>query len=594
MTTQSVATAPTSGRRPRLNTDVPQMWLGIAFVVLTVCVPDMMGNPYWTHSFQLVNLFITVAVLQNILGHDAGQVSFGQSAIFGMGAYMAAIATGIHGINYGWGIIIGVVSAGVAGLLYALPALRVQGFYLGFVTLSAGTVFPELLVAFNKYTNGINGISIPFPGWHHKPFLGLSWLSIAVVLLASGSLAFHVYLRKTKLGRSMRVAATSPEAAQSLGVSPGLMRAVAFLLTAIGTGMAGLLYPPIVGFVSPAAFSLELSIVFFFAMIVGGQGYIFGPVVGVILLYLLPNVLLVEFVNYRMLAYGTAALLVMLAFPDGIVGTIEKWRHRRVMSADRLDVKLESVLGERRAEKLKPTSEVVIDVKKGRKTFGSVVAIDDVDMQIVRGEIHGLVGANGSGKTSLLNVLNGFSRLNAGAVSILGTDITNMPAYRIAKLGVGRTFQTPRIFNSMSLWENIEIGLDAQNDRGGKAAAAPEMIAVMKAAMDDKSVALIPHGQRRLIEVVRVVLKGADILFLDEPAAGLSPAEREEFKALLRRLRDEMGKTIVLVEHDLALVWDIADRITVLETGKVMAQGNPAEIRSNPAVQKLFIEPTHA
>jgi branched-chain amino acid transport system permease protein len=594
MATQSVASGQSTGRRPRLNTDVPQMWMGIAFVVLTVCIPDMMGNPYWTHSFQLVNLFVLVAVLQNILGHDAGQVSFGQSAIFGMGAYMAAIASGIHGLNYGWGILFGVTCAGIAGLLYAAPALRVQGFYLGFVTLSAGTVFPELLVAFNKYTNGINGISIAFPGWHQKAFLGLSWLSIAVVVLTCGALVFHVYLRTTSLGRSMRMAAQSPEAAQSLGVSPGWMRAVAFLVTAIGTGMAGILYPPIVGFVSPAAFSLELSIVFFFAMIVGGQGYIFGPVVGVVLLYLLPNVLLVEFVNYRMLAYGTAALLVMLAFPDGIVGTIEKWRHRRVQTADRLDIRLDSVLGPPTGIKLQPTTEVVIDVKKGRKTFGSVVAIDDVDMQVVRGEIHGLVGANGSGKTSLLNVLNGFSRLNGGSVSIFGSNVTAMPAHRIAHLGVGRTFQTPRIFNSMSLWENVEIGLDAQSEREGKAVAAPEMIAAMKESMTDKSVELIPHGQRRLIEVMRVVLKGADILFLDEPAAGLSPMEREEFKALLRRLRDEMGKTIVLVEHDLGLVWDIADRITVLEAGKVMAQGDPNEIKSNPAVRKLFIEPTHA
>jgi branched-chain amino acid transport system permease protein len=280
-------------------------------------------------------------------------------------------------------------------------------------------------------------------------------------------------------------------------------------------------------------------------------------------------------------------------FSDGLIGSFERWRLKRGLTDERVNIHLDGLLGPAKAQPATraPRTEVAIDVKKARKTFGSVVAVDDVDMQVMRAEIHGLVGANGSGKTSLLNVFNGFSKLNAGSVTINGTDITRLSSPRIARLGIGRTFQTPRIFNAMSLWENLEIGLDANQ---GKPVAPPEVIAAMKAAMSEQSVDLVPHGQRRMLEVMRVVLKGADVLFLDEPAAGLSPGEREEFKTLLRRLRDEMGKTIVLVEHDLQLVWDVADRITVLEAGKMVASGTGAEIANNPSVRKLFIEPTHA
>ena len=159
---------------PRFNSDLAQMWLGITAVALTVFVPDMLGNPYWTHSFQVVNVLLPAIICQNILMNDAGQVSFGQSAIFGMGAYMAAIAAGLHGVPYGIAMILGVAAAVLAGLLYALPALRVQGYYLGFVTLSAGAAFPEMLAALNSYTKGINGISMQFPGWHGKAALGIS------------------------------------------------------------------------------------------------------------------------------------------------------------------------------------------------------------------------------------------------------------------------------------------------------------------------------------------------------------------------------------------------------------------------------------
>ncbi|MBP2316852.1 ABC transporter permease subunit [Azospirillum soli] len=589
----AVTDSGTAERPARLNSDALQMIVGILVIALTTFIPELAGNPYWSHTFQLVNLFIAVSILQNILLVDAGQASFGQGAIFGMAAYMVGIAFGTHEIGYAAAFLCGVLAALCGGLLFALPSLRVQGFHLGFVTLSAAIVFPEILVALNDWTNGINGISLSF-SWLKEPgTLGVSPLSLMIAATGAAALILQVGLRRTVLGRRMVVAALSPEAAQSLGISPGLMRAVAFLIVAAGTGVAGALYPAVVGFVSPSAFKFDLSILFFFAIIVGGRGQPMGPIVGVWLLYLLPNILLAEFVHYRLLAYGFVTLLVVLMFPDGIVGWLEKLRVNRQRSRrDGPILHLDQLFSGREAANKEPGERSAIEVRQGYKAFGKVVALDRVDLTVREGEIHGLIGANGSGKTSLLNVLTGLSRINGGTVLVNGTDISGLPAHRISALGLGRTFQKPRIFPSLSIWGNVQIGLDG---RGGDHTQPSALsIDTLRDELEGRSADWLPHGQRRLVEVMRVVLKEANILLLDEPAAGLSPDERREFANLLRNVSRRLGKTVVLVEHDLDLVWDVADRITVLDAGRVIATGTPTEVARNPAAQPLFVGSKHA
>ena len=204
--------------------DRAQLALGIATIIASVLVPALGGNQYWSHTFLLVNLYIVVAVLQNMLLADAGQVSFGQGAVFGAAAYTVGIASSLHGANFAVAAGFGLLAALALGGLYALPALRVQGYYLGFVTLSVAMVFPELLVSFNDYTNGINGISRAVPALNVPLVGGVTPLSLLVIALASAALAGHAALRRTRIGRNMRVAAMSPEAALALGFSPGRVR----------------------------------------------------------------------------------------------------------------------------------------------------------------------------------------------------------------------------------------------------------------------------------------------------------------------------------------------------------------------------------
>lgn len=578
---------------PEGLSDRAQLALGIATIILSIAVPAITGNQYWSHTFLLVNLFIAVAVLQNMLLADAGQVSFGQGAVFGAAAYTVGIASSLHGAGFAVAAGFGLVAALALGSLFALPALRVQGYYLGFVTLSVAMVFPEMLVSFNDYTNGINGISRTVPELNLPLAGGLTPLSLLVIALTSATLAGHAALRRTRIGRQLRIAAASPEAAQALGFSPGHARSAAFVIAAFGTGLAGVLYVPVVGFLSPSAFHVELSIFFFFSVIVGGRGRLLGPILGVWIMYLVPNVLLVSLVNYRLIGYGLVALAIMLIFPDGLVGSIQTWLRRRLQTPGGAAVGVQWIMAVTAGER--PDSARIgasddaapaVAIEAARKGYGQVLALDGVDLMVRRGTIHGLVGPNGSGKTTLLNVISGLARVDQGRIRILGQDSTRAAAHHTARLGVGRTFQTPRVFDDLSIWENVQIGADFSKARsaGWLFQALSGVEARWRAQRPD----LLPHGQRRLLEVLRVIAMDCEVLLLDEPAAGLAPEERRDFAALLRHLRDALGKTIILVEHDLDLVWRVADRISVLDTGVVIAEGAPDQIISDPKVRALF------
>lgn len=228
-----------------------------------------------------------------------------------------------------------------------------------------------------------------------------------------------------------------------------------------------------------------------------------------------------------------------------------------------------------------------LSVRRGERRL-----FDAFDLTVAAGEAIALTGANGSGKTSLLNVLSGLSRLNTGSFMINGVDATNMAADRIANMSLGRTFQAPRIFSQLSLWDNLKIGIDAR-----VGAASPDITALAKAmeeSFGQDSANLLSHGQRRLVEVMRTVLKEATIVLFDEPAAGLSQSERTNFANLVKFLSRQMGKTVILVEHDLDLVWGIADTITVLEQGRVVSSGKPDVVAKDPAVQHMFVGSRHA
>lgn len=569
----------------------PMTWVGIIAIAASILVPGLLGNQYWSYTFTLVTLYIIVAVMQNMLVAEAGQMSFGQGAIFGIAAVTTAVMIGLHGQPFWLAALGGMLAGLVLGGLFAAPALRVQGYYLGFVTLSAALVFPQLLIALDSITGGVNGVPA-FVMSLSKPVYGtITPLSLLAVAAAAIALIFHGLLPHTVLGRRMIIVSNSPEAAQALGIHPGTVRSIAFLIAAFGTAVAGVLYVPLVGFVGPTAFRVDFSIFFFLAVIVGGQGKLLGPLIGVWLLYLVPNVLLADFSHYRLLIYGVVALVVMLAFPDGVVGTISSFIATRRGGAGKVAISLNDAFerdGEDKPAATRPATdgEVLISVHEARKSFGNAVALGGASLTVRKGTIHGLVGPNGSGKTSMLNTISGFMPLDSGSVELFGRKVTGLAPWRRTRMGLGRTFQTPRIFDRLSIWENVQIGREgyARSDDAGRSSG----LGAFAAKWRDQDPSLLPHGQRRLLEILRVMESDAPLILLDEPAGGLSTEERTELSRLLVHFRDRLGKTILLVEHDLSMVWNVADEITVMETGTIAASGLPEDIKSNPKVRALF------
>ena len=346
MTESAVSAAIPRAATTKWRPDTIEFAIGAVLICVTMIGADLGGNPYWIQIFRLLGIYLSISILLNFLYVDAGQTSFGQGAVLGAGAYMAAILTGLHGVPYPIAAVVGVFAAMVAGLLCALPALRVQQYYLGFVTFGVALVVPQMIVAFPDYTEGINGIPVPFPIFSHLTVGGVSVLSAMIAAVCCAALALHAWIRRTAYGRALRVAAASPEAAQALGISPGWMRFTAFMITSAGTGVAAAFFCPVIQFAGPTAFDLDLSMLFFFAIIVGGRGHLLGPVLGMALLFLVPNVFLAQIVKYRLLIYGGIALGVMLVMPNGLVGTFAGWRRRQRRHVDPLDLRIMHVMGE--------------------------------------------------------------------------------------------------------------------------------------------------------------------------------------------------------------------------------------------------------
>jgi branched-chain amino acid transport system ATP-binding protein len=248
----------------------------------------------------------------------------------------------------------------------------------------------------------------------------------------------------------------------------------------------------------------------------------------------------------------------------------------------------------------------LLDVRGLAKSFRGLQALSDYDLRLAAGTIHGVIGPNGAGKTTLFHVLSGFLRPSAGSITFDDRDITGLPAYRVARLGIARTFQNIRLFGDLPVIDNVKVGLQAQASRSlvGALLSNPAFRAGERdlteratdllelfglAAQRDRLARHLPYGDQRRLEIARAVATAPRLLLLDEPNAGMNPVETQELLGLIRRIRDEQRITVILVAHDIPLVMNLCDRIQVLNYGRIIADGNPAAVRSDPEVIAAYL-----
>jgi branched-chain amino acid transport system ATP-binding protein len=531
----------------------------------------MQANSYYVFIMATLALTALVGVGLNVLLGLAGQVSFGHVGFYALGAYTVAILTTKAGWSFWAALPAAALVATLTGALLALPAVRVRGPYLAMVTIAFGFIVEHAAVEARGLTGGQNGImGIPQPAAFGFAF-GERGVALAAIVLAAVATAAYFFLDRSRFGKAMRAVRDSEVAAESIGLSPVRVKTAAFAISALCAGVAGALFAPLSGFVTPSTFAFSQSILFVLVVMIGGATFVAGPLVGAAIVVLLPEAL-AALAEYRLLFFGALLLVVLWLAPEGVVGTALRLLSRRRPPRH-------AAAGE---VGIAPAAPAALVVQGLGISFGGVRAAHDVALEARPGRVTSLIGPNGAGKTSVLNMLSGFYRPDAGSIRLGGRDLQGAAAWRIARAGVARTYQTTQLFGSMSVAENIAI------------ASGPErLLAFVGYAGDpDARASDLAHVDKRLVEIARALATRPAVLLLDEPAAGLSADDKSRLAVLLRRIADA-GVAVVLVEHDMSVVMGISDEVVVLDAGLRIAAGTPAEVQRDPAVRKAYLGVAH-
>ena len=537
---------------------------------------------------QAVTFAIAVFGLSVVLGL-CGQINLAQAAFFGVGAYAVGIGTSDYHVSYWFCLASGCVLALLAGALLGASTLRLGGHYLAMVTISFQQIVTLVMINTIWLTHGPDGVSnIGRPSLFQS---AQSYLAFCVAMLALvGYFVWH--LSDTRLGRAMRAVRDNELAAGVVGIDVFRTKVSAFALSAVLGGLAGGLFAGGFAYVSPDQFSFAESVVFLTMSLLGGVASPIGSAIGTGLLILIPEWLrfLKSVPGLYLAIYGLSVILIIRYMPDGIWGFFNlatgRWRAKAKLR------------GAGPALRLAPAAvagDNVLEVKGLSKHFGGLKAVDEVDIAVRRGGVHALIGPNGSGKTTTLNVLSGLYKATAGKVVLDGTDVTDMPPHQRAAAGLGRTFQNIRLFRSMTALENVVIGAERPGNRligqGEDALNERAMSALTFVGLGSRANELISsfsYGHQRLIEIARALAANPTLLLLDQPAAGLNSSEKLELHELLKRIAAQ-GLTILIIDHDMTLVSEAAQHITVLNFGRRIADGESMAVLRHPDVVSAYL-----
>jgi ABC-type branched-subunit amino acid transport system ATPase component/ABC-type branched-subunit amino acid transport system permease subunit len=567
------------------------------------------------------------ALSLNLLVGYAGQISLGHGALLGVGSFAAGLVTSGAGLPMWVALPVAAAVSGLVALVVGFPALRLRGLYLAIVTVTFGYAMYNFVLQWTGFTGGSAGVVVLRRLWGNVTIPSQAdMLSTALVVLMLVWL-LDSNVTRTKLGRAFRAIRESEAVAGSFGVDVARYKLLAFVLSGALAGVAGALFGFTAYLVNSETFSpavgIDYSLLLLIVVVVGGLGSRAGAVIAAFV-FALFEFLIGDRFGTTSWEYGlvpiSGSLLLMATVarhPDGFAGILRERGHRRRARAagavaDEADRPMPSLPSMPRPSTLpRPLVELdrgvpVLEVSDISMRFGGLVAVDGASLRVDRGEIVGLIGPNGAGKTTLFNCISGLLRPDTGTVRMGGRDISALSAHERAGLGLARTFQQIGLAKDQSIVENMQLAQHVLAGYGsssalvytaGVARSEAEMRERATAAMaalgfggrEDTPVRLLSGGQQRIVEVACALLTDPELLMLDEPSAGMAPAVAESLADRLRDLRDSMGRTVLLIEHNVPLVLDVCDRVYVLTAGRVLAGGTPDEILAHPDVVNAYL-----
>ena len=574
-----------------------------------VLVPAWLPEFYVT-LFGYVGLAALVALGLVLLTGVSGQTSFGQASFVGLAAYATTLLTKLADAPPVIGLSVGLIVTGAAAWLLGSLTARLSGHYLALVSVAWGISFYALFGTL-PLLHGFNGIGDipplrigPFAAASRRVDLAVIWAAVALAMAMSASLL------DSRMGRAIRTLNGARLIADSVGIDTVRLSRAVFVIAALYAGIAGFLFAHFQRFISPTPFGLGASIDYLFMVIIGGAGSLWGAPIGAALVVVLRDQfndwiprITGRTGDFEALVFSVVVIVLLQRAPEGLLPWLVRLARPRptpaVSRADPAD-DLASLSGP--AGSVAPGAELLA-LESISRNFGGLAANRDVSLAVHASEIVALIGPNGAGKTTLFNVISGVLRPTAGRIRLFGATADDLPSRRIAALGVARTFQHVKLLPERSVLENIALGTHLSGragllramlrlDRGEEAAllaqARTQAVRVGFGGMLDVAAGDLPLGQQRVVELARALCLRPRLLLLDEPAAGLRLAEKQHLAALLRQLRAE-GMGVLLVEHDMDFVMQLADRVVVMDFGQKIAEGPPERVQSDPVVLEAYL-----